>query len=111
MNIQKYTIIYEEEALQALADIGLYYEWQGGDDLKRQIIKRIQTHIQTLDFMPERNQLSDFSDKVRRLVIYKLPYIAFYTIQGDNVHILEVLHAKKDQEFLHEKYQDFQGIH
>lgn len=110
MNTQKYTIIYEEEALEAMADIGLFYEEQGGEDLKKEIIQRIQASIQTLDFMPERNQLSDFSDKVRRLVIHKLPYIAFYRVQAYNVYILEIIHAKRDQNFLKLKYKGFQGI-
>lgn len=99
MNTQKYTIIYEEEALEAMVDIGLFYEEQGGEDLKKEIIQRIQASIQTLDFMPERNKLSDFSDKVRRLVIQKLPYIAFYAVQSYNVHILEIMHGKKTKNF------------
>lgn len=107
MNTQKYSIFYEEEALRALENIGLHYEEVGGEELKIDILTRIQASIQTLDFMPERNQISDFSEKVRRLPINNLPYVAFYTLQANRVHVLEILHTKRDQNFLQGKYQDF----
>lgn len=107
MNTQKYIIIYELEALQSLADIGLHYETVGGADLKVENIKRIQAHISTLDFMPHRNPVADFSEKIRKLVIQNMPYIAYYTVQESNVYILEIIHSKRDRNFLKAKYTNF----
>lgn len=107
MDTQNFSIIYEQEALQALADIGLYYETVGGANLKYENIKRIQAHISTLDFMPYKNPVTDFSEKVRKLVIQNMPYVVFYTVKGNNIYILEVIHTKRDQNYLKEKYGNF----
>lgn len=106
MDIKKYQILYEEESLQSLEKIGLYYEEIGGEKLKIDILTRIYTQIESLHFMPERNQLTSFSDKVRYLVLRNLPYIAFYTLQNDKVYILEILHARKDYSSLKERYRN-----
>lgn len=106
MKQTNYKIIYEKEAIEDLEEIAFYFASIEREDLQESIIRRIEASIQTLDYMPERNPLCDFSDKVRRLVVTNLPYLVFYRVKACNVHILNVLHGKRSQNFLQEKYQD-----
>lgn len=105
MDNTNYKIIYEEEAIEDLEEIAFYFASIGREDLQESIIRRIEASRQTLNYMPKRNILCSFSNKVRRLIITNLPHLVFYHIKGCNVHILNILHAKRSQHFLQEKYQ------
>lgn len=105
----QYKITYETEAEQALEKIFAYYIDQVGYDLASDIMDAITEAINSLYTMPNRCQKSHFSDNVHRLVIAKPPYSVYFCIleASQEVVILEILHNKRDQNFLQAKYENF----
>lgn len=101
----KYIINYEPEAEKALETIAFYYIEQVGLDFANGIMQSIKTAIDSLEIMPERCQKTDFSNDIHRLIIAKPPYSVYFLISGQKVIILDILHNRRDQSFLKEKYK------
>lgn len=101
---QKYIITLEIEAEIAIQDIFQYYIDVADYETADRNITMIEHAINALDTMPNRCPVSDFSPNVRKLVMPKLPYLIFYTIRNFEVVVLDVIHAKRDQNFLFSKY-------
>ncbi len=102
-----YSIYHEPEAREALKDILFYYIDTVGYEVALDISFRIETSINSLANMPKKCQVSDFSKNVRKLSIPNLPYIVYFTIEGNQVIILEVIHGSRNQTFLLEKYKNY----
>lgn len=100
----KYIVTLEIEAELAIRDIFQHYVDVAGYEIADRNITMIEHAINTLDIMPNRCPVSDFSPNVRKLVMPKLPYLIFYTILDFEVVILDVVHAKRDQNLLFLKY-------
>lgn len=104
--MQKYTITLEEEAEISIREIFQHYIDVADYNVADENIKIIENAINALDTMPNRCPVSEFSQKVRKLVIPKLPYLVFYMVKDFEVVILEVFHAKRDQNILFLKYKN-----
>ncbi|TXJ06547.1 MAG: type II toxin-antitoxin system RelE/ParE family toxin [Acinetobacter sp.] len=105
-HLDHYNIIYEQQAQEDLQEILLYYATVGGYELAESISTQIMTSIAQLDIMPNRCQISDFSDSIRKLTIQDLPYVAYFDVLGFNVHVLEIIHGSRNQNFLYEKLKN-----
>ena len=101
-----YKIEYQSEAEADLKDIAFYYHQTAGSEIAKTNIERILNSIDGLEYMPYRCPVCDFSPNVRRLVVPKSPYLVFFKVVGDTVHILNVYNSKRDQKLLKLKYQD-----
>lgn len=101
-----YTVVYEPEVEQALNEILFYYAQKGGKDLVERMFDNIVLQLDTLETMPFRYQVSDFSENIRKMVIQTPPYLAFYTVSDTKVKILELFHASMNQNFLYNKYRN-----
>lgn len=104
---EKYIIIYENEALEALEEIAYYYAIKESYGLSESIVTRIRTNIASIASMPNRFPISIFSNKIRKVSIINLPYIAYFTVLEQTIHIVEILHGARNQDFLYEKYKNF----
>lgn len=104
--IEIYKIEYQHEAEIDLKDIASYYHQTAGLEVAKKNIGRILDSIDGLEQMPYRCPICDFSPNVRKLVIPKLPYLVFFKVVGDTVHILNVYSSKRNQRLLALKYKD-----
>lgn len=95
-----YSIIYDEEASQDLAEIFVYYNEQGGFYLADKIYSKIKNSISSLKEMPSRCPKVHFLDKVYKLNVIGLPYLVYFMIDDEekNVIILHILHSSRKQE-------------
>ncbi len=100
-----YNIYIEPEAKNALRNILFYYVDTVGYEKADNIITQIQSSIESLENMPKRCQISDFSKHVHKLSIPNLPYIVYFFIQENTVIILDVIHGSRNQKNLYEKYK------
>lgn len=101
-----YKIEYQSEAEADLKDIAFYYHQTAGAEVAKNNIERILNSIDGLEQMPYRCPVCDFSPNVRKLIVPKLPYLVFFKVVGDTVHILNVYSSKRNQRLLELKYQD-----
>lgn len=101
-----YQIVYETEALDSLDEIAWYYTTHASYDVAQRNLQKILTSINSLDTMPMRCPIADFSPHIHKFLIIGLPYIAFFTIRGDCVHILDVFHTRQSQDILYTRYKN-----
>ena len=100
-----YRIVYEAQALNSLDEIAWYYTTTAGYAVADNNLQKIFTSINSLDTMPMRCPVADFSPHIHKFVIIGLPYIAFFTLRGDCVHILDVFHTRQSQDIWYTRYQ------
>ncbi|MCG7412883.1 type II toxin-antitoxin system RelE/ParE family toxin [Moraxella nonliquefaciens] len=101
-----YKIEYQSEAEADLKDIAFYYHQTAGTDIAKTNIERILNSIDGLEHIPYRCPVCDFSPNIRKLTVPKLPYLVFFKVVGDTVHILNIFNAKRNPRLLELKYQD-----
>lgn len=101
-----YKIEYQSEAEADLKDIAFYYHQTAGAEIAQRNVERILNSIDGLEQMPHRCPICDFSPNVRKLTVPKLPYLVFFKVVGDTVHILNIFNAKRNPRLLELKYQD-----
>lgn len=106
-DLEKFTITYESSALDALEDIAFYFALEGEYEVGSDIVLKIKENIKALQTMPNRCPVSAFSQKIRKLSVINLPYIAYYTVERNGIYVLEVMHGSRNQDFLFEKYKGF----
>lgn len=102
-----YSIYQQPEVNDALQHILFYYIDTAGYDVALDISIKIEASINSLSHMPKKCQVSDFSKNIRKLSIPNLPYIVYFTIEDNQVIILEIIHGSRNQDFLFEKYKGF----
>lgn len=100
---QAYTIAISDDAKQALMSLYEYYVDVASYIVAEANIIAIQEAISSLEYFPERYPKADFSPNIRKMVVPKLPFLVYYTIIEDTVHILEVLDGRRDLAFLKQK--------
>lgn len=101
-----YKIEYQSEAEADLKDIAFYYHQTAGTEIAKTNIERILNSIDGLEHMPYRCPVCDFSPNIRKLTVPKLPYLVFFKVVGDTVHILNIFNARRNPRLLELKYQD-----
>lgn len=101
-----YKILYQVEAEEDLKEIANYYQIVGSEELAERNLDRILNSIDSLEKMPYRCQVSDFSDSIHKLTVPNLPYLVFFKIIGENVYILNIFNAKRSQKILQSKYKN-----
>ncbi|WP_114801203.1 type II toxin-antitoxin system RelE/ParE family toxin [Moraxella canis] len=92
---QAYTIAISDDAKQALMSLYEYYVDVASYIMAEANITAIQEAISSLEYFPERCPMADFSPNIRKMVVPKLPFLVYYTIIEDTVHILEVLDGRR----------------
>lgn len=102
-----YQVLWQSEAEADLKEIAFYYHQVGGLELAERNIDRILASIDGLQSMPERCQVSDFSGNIRKLSVYKMPYVVFFKIIDDKVYLLNIFNTRRSQKILEDKYQNF----
>lgn len=102
-----YTVVYEPRVLDALTEISVYYAEKGGQELANKMLDNIISQLDKLEFMPYRCQATDFCEHIRKMVIKKPPYLAYYTVVKTQVRILELIHSYQEQDLIYQKYKDF----
>lgn len=102
-----YKVVYEPRVLEALTEISLHYAEKGGQELADKMFDNIVMQLDKLGFMPFGCQKTDFCEDIRRMVIKIPPYLAYYTVVGTQVRILELVHAYKNQDLIFQKYANF----
>ncbi len=100
---QAYAIAISDDAKQALMSLYEYYVDVASYIVAEANITAIQEAISSLEYFPERCPMADFSPNIRKMVVPKLPFLVYYTIIEDTVHILEVLDGRRDLAFLKQK--------
>lgn len=90
-------IVLTSQAEDDLENILGYYLVTAGADVMEMIERRIFEQIDTLKFMPQRIKKSDKIVGTREMVVYKLPYLIFFTIDEDHevVNILNIVHTAR----------------
>lgn len=101
-----YTIEYQNEAQADLQDIASYYNEVAGLMVANQNIERILNSIDGLHQLPHRCPLASFSQTIHKLTVPNLPYLVFYKVVGDKVHILNIFHAKHDPKWFKMKLKN-----
>lgn len=104
-----YKVIVTEQAEKGLINLFEYYIDIAGYLVAEANITAIEICLESLNRLPHRYQISDFSSQIRRLVVPNLPFLVYYTILEleQEVHILEVLDSRKDLIFLKSKYKNY----
>lgn len=105
-NIENYKIEYQSEAEADLKDIAFYYHQSAGVEVAKKNIERILSSIDGLEKMPYRCPLTSFSQTIHKLTVPNLPYLVFYKVVGDTVHILNIFHAKRNPNWFKMKLKD-----
>lgn len=93
-----YSVVYEPTAEADLLEILKYYEKQGGTNLAKIIYDKIIYATDKLAFFPEsRPSSNDYYPNTRVLVIQKLPYKAFFSINENDktVSIVSIIHTSR----------------
>jgi len=89
------SVRYTRRALVQLAEI---FDYIAHDDPRaaHAVQTKIRASIETLGSFPFAGRATDKLG-VRALTITRYPYRAFYTVYGDDVVILRILHAARDR--------------
>lgn len=80
---------WSELALESIEEIILYYELEAGRRVADAVEKRIFEQIEAIDRCPMSIPESEILSGTRKLVISKLPYVAF--IRQIDPHLWEVI--------------------
>lgn len=104
--MQNYQVTIELEAELSIGEIYQHYQEVAGQEIAERNLEILELAINSLNKLPTRCPISDFSPHIRKMVVPKLPYLIFYTIKDDEVIVMEVFNAKKDQRILSLKYQE-----
>lgn len=102
-----YKIFFQNEAKADLNEIGLYYAQFGGEAVAEINLDRILNSIDGLQKMPNRCPACDFSPNIKKLTVVGLPFLVFFKIIGDAVHILRIYNAKRNQKILQDQLKNF----
>jgi toxin ParE1/3/4 len=91
--LMKYKIFLEEAALSELTEIAKWYEMQN-KGLGHSFLAELGNTLSILTFTPKIYSVA--YKKIRRARIKQFPYKVFYSIDKLTVHILRVLHSRRN---------------
>lgn len=90
------TLQWSDAALQSIEEIILYYEVEAGRRVANAVQKRLLEQIEKIDSCPMTIPKSEIFPDTRKLVISKLPYVAFIRqISGTVWEVVEVVHTSR----------------
>jgi plasmid stabilization system protein ParE len=92
-----YSVFYSEASESDLETITLYYIEHVSESFGLDVYQSIQEQIETLETYPKRIKKSDRIANAHEMVIDRLPYIAFFRIDEDNleVEVLNIIHMAR----------------
>jgi plasmid stabilization system protein ParE len=87
---------WSDLALQSLEEIILYYEAQAGRRVADAVENRLFEQIEKIDDCPMSIPESEIFPGSRKLVISKLPYVAFIRCLSQNLwEVVDVVHTSR----------------
>ncbi len=87
---------WSELALQSLEEIIFYYEFEAGRRVADAVEKRLFEQIEMVDRYPMGFSESEIFPGTRKLVISKLPYVAFIRqIDAQLWEVVDVVHTSR----------------
>jgi len=88
-------LVWTDEALDDLADILVYYLERAGPATAASVEARIVNQIEALRAFPESIRNSERIPGTRKLMIQRLPYIAFVQVIPDQILVLNIVHTAR----------------
>lgn len=88
------TLLWTPTAQEDLEAIAAYYEESVGPELALSVVTKIKSHTERLANFPKLGKEGRVKT-TQELVIPRLPYITAYWTDGEDVHILAVIHTSK----------------
>jgi plasmid stabilization system protein ParE len=87
---------WSDFSLQSLEEIIVYYEFEAGRSVAGNIQERIFEQVEKIDMFPMSMPESDIFPGTRKLVISRLPYVAFIR-QLDPVlwEVVDIVHTSR----------------
>ena len=90
------TLRWSDFALQSLEEIIIYYEMEAGRGVADAVEKRLFDQIEAIDRFPMSIPESEIFPGTRKLVISKLPYVAFIRqITDGEWEVVDVVHTSR----------------
>ena len=91
-----YTILIEELAEKDIDEAFLWFELQK-EGLGFEFIESISETFEKIMNYPFANQLA--YKNLRKTVIKRFPYLIFYFVDNDLIHIVAVMHSRRNPNF------------
>ncbi|HRO59451.1 MAG TPA: type II toxin-antitoxin system RelE/ParE family toxin [Burkholderiaceae bacterium] len=88
-------VFWTDEALDDLEKILAYYSQEAGPKTAEAVEKRIVAEIEALRTFPKRIRASSRIAGTRKLVVRRLPYIAFVKLVAEGIVVLDIVHAAR----------------
>lgn len=89
-------IVTPEAEADILQGYRSYNEKQSG--LGARFLDEIEKSFDRIE--PRPNQYQQVEPDIRRAVVHTFPYLVFYTVSADLVHILAVIHGAQDPAYI-----------
>ncbi len=87
---------WSDEALRSIEEIIFYYEVEAGPRVAQAVQKRLFDQIEKIDSCPLSLPKSEIFPGTRKLVISKLPYVAFIRQISEAVwEVVDVVHTSR----------------
>lgn len=77
-------------------DSFLYYYDDISSDLAERFDDEVKAGILALDHMPYRYKQTDFNESIRVKKLSNFPYLIYFSVVENCVHVLNIAHAKQD---------------
>lgn len=91
-----YNVVLTEQFVQSLDEATGYYFEVAHSGVADEFLSSVETAILRLYSMPLSNPVFTYNDKYRKVKAGKFPYLIFYTLVGNKVTVIDVVHGKKD---------------
>ncbi len=89
-------LVWSELALHSIEEIIFYYECEAGRRVADAVENRLFPQIEAIDRAPMSNPESEIFPGTRKLVISKLPYMAFIRqIDGPLWEVIDMVHTAR----------------
>lgn len=83
-------------SFERVFDSFLDYYLDISPDLAERFNDEVKAEVLALDHMPYRYKSSSFNDEIRVKKLPHFPYLIFFAVEENCVHVFNIVHAKQD---------------
>jgi plasmid stabilization system protein ParE len=98
----EFTLIIHELAVEDILEIAYWYDLQM-PGLGNRFENYLDECFSKIQKNPDANNRATLT--TRKAYLKKFPYIVFFEIKGDNIHIYGVIHSKRNPIFIKKRFQ------